>query len=129
MHVEGAERIAEAVAKYDVDRFVHVSSYNADPNSKSDFYRTKGRGEQAVRSIFPEATIVRPAPMFGWEDKLLNKFGGLQTVFTSNRLQQTCWPVHVSHAPSHTRAPPLPPSDSGLIRPRRPSTSAPRSRS
>ena len=41
VHVEGVERIAEAVAKYDVDRFIHVSSYNADVNSPSEFYRTK----------------------------------------------------------------------------------------
>ena len=41
--MEGAERIAEAVAKYDVDRFVHVSSYNADKNSPSEFFRTKVR--------------------------------------------------------------------------------------
>jgi NADH dehydrogenase (ubiquinone) 1 alpha subcomplex subunit 9 len=41
VHVEGAERIADAVAKYDVDRFIHVSSYNADPNSTSEFFRTK----------------------------------------------------------------------------------------
>jgi len=41
VHVEGAERIAEAVAKYDIDRFIHVSSYNADKNSPSDFLRTK----------------------------------------------------------------------------------------
>jgi len=41
VHIEGAERIAEAVAKYDVDRFVHVSSYNADPSSSSEFFATK----------------------------------------------------------------------------------------
>jgi NADH dehydrogenase (ubiquinone) 1 alpha subcomplex subunit 9 len=41
VHVEGAERIADAVAKYDVDRFIHVSSYNADLNSPSEFFRTK----------------------------------------------------------------------------------------
>ena len=41
VHVHGLERIVEAVAKYDVDRFVHVSSYNADPNSPSEFFRTK----------------------------------------------------------------------------------------
>ena len=43
VHVEGTERIAEAVAKYDVDRFIHVSSYNADKNSPSEFFRTKVR--------------------------------------------------------------------------------------
>jgi len=41
VHVEGAERIEDAVAKYDVDRFIHVSSYNADLKSPSEFYRTK----------------------------------------------------------------------------------------
>ena len=41
VHVEGTERIAEAVAKYDVDRFIHVSSYNANPHSPSEFFRTK----------------------------------------------------------------------------------------
>lgn len=43
VNVEGVERIAEAVAKYDVDRFIHMSSYNADENSPSEFFRTKVR--------------------------------------------------------------------------------------
>jgi NADH dehydrogenase (ubiquinone) 1 alpha subcomplex subunit 9 len=47
VHVEGAERIAEAVAKYDVDRFIHISSYNADPKSPSEFFRTKVRSSQS----------------------------------------------------------------------------------
>jgi len=29
------------VAKYDVDRFIHVSSHSADVNSPSEFYATK----------------------------------------------------------------------------------------
>lgn len=41
VHVEGAERIADAVAKYDVDRFIHVSSFNASLDSPSEFFRTK----------------------------------------------------------------------------------------
>ena len=46
VHVEGAERIAEAVAKYDVDRFIHVSSYNANKDSPSEFFRTKVNRKQ-----------------------------------------------------------------------------------
>lgn len=41
VNVEGVERIAEAVAKYDIDRFIHMSSYNADPDSPAEFFRTK----------------------------------------------------------------------------------------
>lgn len=40
-NVESVERIAEAVAKYDVDRFIHLSSYNADENSPSEYFQAK----------------------------------------------------------------------------------------
>lgn len=95
VHVEGTERIVEAAAKYDVDRFIHVSSYNADPTSTSDFFATKGRGEQIVRSIYPETTIVRPAPMFGFEDNLLIRLAGVYNLLTSNNMEERYWPVHV----------------------------------
>ncbi|TLD33997.1 hypothetical protein PspLS_01220, partial [Pyricularia sp. CBS 133598] len=94
VHVEGAERIAEAVAKYDVDRFIHVSSHNANLDSPSEFFRTKARGEQVVRSIFPETTIVRPAPVFGFEDNLLLKLASVVNLFTANHMQQKFNPVH-----------------------------------
>lgn len=94
VHVEGTERIAEAVAKYDVDRYIHVSSYNASLDSPSEFFRTKAMGEQAARSIYPETTIVRPAPMFGFEDNLLHKLAGVTNLFTSNHMQEKYWPVH-----------------------------------
>lgn len=94
VHVEGTERIAEAVAKYDIDRYIHVSSYNADPASPSEFYSTKGRGESVARSIFPETTIVRPAPTFGFEDRLLQDLASVFNVVTSNRYQQRLRPAH-----------------------------------
>ncbi|KAI9743294.1 MAG: NADH-ubiquinone oxidoreductase 40 kDa subunit [Claussenomyces sp. TS43310] len=94
VHVEGAERIADAVAKYDVDRFIHVSSYNADIDSPSEFFRTKARGEAVVKGIFPETTIVRPAPLFGFEDRLLHKLAGVTNLLTSNHMQERYWPVH-----------------------------------
>lgn len=96
VHVEGAERIAEAVAKYDIDRFIHMSSYNAIKDSSSEFFRTKARGEEVVRSIFPETTIVRPAPCFGFEDNLLHKVAGVTNLITSNHMRERFWPVHVS---------------------------------
>lgn len=94
VHVAGTERIVEAVAKYDIDRFVHVSSHNADKDSPSEFYRTKAQGEELARSIYPETTIVRPAPMFGFEDRLLHRLAGPANIFSSNWLQQSLWPVH-----------------------------------
>jgi hypothetical protein len=41
VHVTAAKRIAEAVVKYNVSRLIHVSSYNAQPTSESQFYASK----------------------------------------------------------------------------------------
>lgn len=76
MHVAGAERIAKAAAKCGVARLVHVSHLNAAPDSTSKLYRAKAEGEQRVREAFPHATIVRPAAMYGYEDKLLHNIFG-----------------------------------------------------
>lgn len=72
VHVAGAERIAKIAAEVGVGRLVHVSHLNASPDSTSVFYRAKYEGEERVKNAFPTATIVRPAAMFGYEDKLLN---------------------------------------------------------
>ncbi|KAH7350067.1 NADH-ubiquinone oxidoreductase 40 kDa subunit [Plectosphaerella cucumerina] len=101
VHVEGTERIVEAVAKYDVDRYIHMSSHSAALDSPSEFYRTKAQGEQVARSIFPETTIVRPAPIFGFEDKLLLRLAHALNLFTANNMQERFSPVHsldVGHA-------------------------------
>jgi len=95
VHVEGTHRIADAVAKYDIDRFIHVSSHSVHPESPSEFYRTKFRSEQVARDIFPETTIVRPSPMFGFEDRLLHRLAGAKNILTSNNMEERFWPVHV----------------------------------
>ncbi|EGX51201.1 hypothetical protein AOL_s00054g577 [Orbilia oligospora ATCC 24927] len=94
VHVEGTQRIAEAVAKYDIDRYIHVSSHNADLNSPSAFYRTKAEGELEARAIFPETTIVRPARVWGEEDRLLLFHAQKRYLITSNNLQERFRPVH-----------------------------------
>lgn len=53
-------------------RLVHVSHLNASVTSPSALYRTKAEGEERVNAAFQGATIVRPGPLFGYEDKLLN---------------------------------------------------------
>jgi NADH dehydrogenase len=77
IHVEGAHNFAEAARETGIKSLVHVSAIGADPESQSDYGRTKGEGEAAVRQAFPTATIVRPSLVFGPEDDLTNRFAGL----------------------------------------------------
>lgn len=81
--------MAQIAKEAGVERFVHVSALGASEDSSSSFFRSKVcliarchgftltffvcaraqfAGEEAVKSIYPDATILRPAPVFGWED-------------------------------------------------------------
>ena len=77
VHVEGAGNVAAAAAAEGAQALVHVSAIGADAASESDYGRTKGAGEQAVRKAFPGATIIRPSLVFGPEDELTNRFAGM----------------------------------------------------
>ena len=72
VNADGAELIAKVAADIGVPRFFHISHLNASPHSASKFYQSKAKGEDKVRAALPSATIVRPAAMYGYEDKLLN---------------------------------------------------------
>jgi uncharacterized protein YbjT (DUF2867 family) len=72
VHVEGAARVARIARQAGVQHLVHVSGIGADPHSSSTYIRSRGEGEGAVRAAFAEATIVRPAVMFGPGDAFIN---------------------------------------------------------
>ena len=71
VHVLGAARIAQACKDMDVERLVHFSAYNASYSSPSGFMVSKRTGEDVVRQIFPDATILKPSEIFGAEDRFL----------------------------------------------------------
>ena len=77
VHVEGARNVAEAAKKLGAQALVQVSAIGADPDSPSDYGRTKGEGERAVKKAFSKATIIRPSLVFGPEDKLTNRFASM----------------------------------------------------
>jgi NADH dehydrogenase (ubiquinone) 1 alpha subcomplex subunit 9 len=57
--------IAKAVkASPHVKRFIYISAAGADPNSHSKRLRTKWIGEQEVKEIYPNVTILRPTYIF-----------------------------------------------------------------
>jgi uncharacterized protein YbjT (DUF2867 family) len=77
VHVEGAQNVAKAAREQGCAALVHISAIGADPDSASDYGRTKAEGEAAVRKAFPKSTIVRPSLVFGPEDRLTNRFAAM----------------------------------------------------
>ena len=74
---EGADRIARIAAELGVGGMVQLSAIGADPESDSDYARTKGLGEAAVLKHMPGAVILRPSIIFGPEDQFFNRFGSM----------------------------------------------------
>jgi NADH dehydrogenase (ubiquinone) 1 alpha subcomplex subunit 9 len=100
IHVQVPKRIAEiAKTMPELERFVQISAVGASEDSTCEFLATKARGEKAVREVLPNATIVRSCHMFGWEDKLLNRWGMfaqfLPFMPVFDRGQQLMQPVHL----------------------------------
>ncbi|MBO1073190.1 complex I NDUFA9 subunit family protein [Roseomonas marmotae] len=70
-------RIGQAAAAAGVWRMVHVSAIGADPDSPSEYARSKAAGEAALRAAFPRATILRPSIVFGPDDQFFNRFAAM----------------------------------------------------
>jgi NADH dehydrogenase len=77
VHVDGARNVAAAAREAGAKALVHVSAIGADAHSPSNYGRTKGEGEAAVRDAFAGTTIVRPSLVFGPEDNLTNRFAAM----------------------------------------------------
>lgn len=77
IQVEGAGRIARLAAGRGISRMVHISAIGADPESESDYARTKAEGESAVLAAMPDAVILRPSIIFGPEDGFFNRFASM----------------------------------------------------
>jgi NADH dehydrogenase len=73
-------RIGAAAREAGVGRLVHVSAIGADPASPSLYARSKARGEEAVRSAFPGAVVLRPSIVFGPEDSFFNRFAAMARI-------------------------------------------------
>jgi len=95
VHTVGTELIAKIAKESGVERFIQVSHLNASESSPSKFYATKAEGEKRVKEVFPEATIVRPSALFGYEDKFLTNMAVWPIWWRLNHGETTVRPVHV----------------------------------
>jgi len=77
IHVEAARRVALTAHRHDVTRLIHVSALGASLTSPASSDRTKAEGQQAVRAVFLQATIVRPSLVFGEDDHFFNRFAAM----------------------------------------------------
>ncbi|KAL7579495.1 hypothetical protein ACA910_007872 [Epithemia clementina (nom. ined.)] len=86
------QKLARICRDMQVDHFVHVSSASASPTAKSEWSRTKFAGEEAIKGIYPWATIIRPTQLFGRDDRLLTDMARMQRFYLAIYLvDKTYW--------------------------------------
>ncbi len=98
VHVIGARNIAEAAAASGVPSLVHISAIGADPEAESAYGRSKGEGEAAVRTAFPQATIIRPSIAFGQEDDFINRLARMARLMPILPVIRPDWKLQPVHA-------------------------------
>jgi NADH dehydrogenase len=77
LHVEAARRVALAAKKAGALRLIHVSALGAAKGAPALSDRTKAEGEEVVRAVFPETTIVRPSLVFGSGDHFFTRWAAM----------------------------------------------------
>ncbi|TMV94199.1 complex I NDUFA9 subunit family protein [Thioclava sp. BHET1] len=77
VQTEGAARVARLAAEQGIGQLVQISAIGANPESDSEYARTKAAGEKAVLDAYPNAVILRPSVIFGNEDGFFNKFAAM----------------------------------------------------
>ena len=77
IHVFGAEASATAARDCGARQFFQMSAIGADPDSASDYAKSKAEGEARARAAFPGAIVIRPSIVFGPEDDFFNRFAAM----------------------------------------------------
>jgi uncharacterized protein YbjT (DUF2867 family) len=80
-HVALPQSLAAACKQAGVKRIVHISALGAALDAPSMYQRSKARGEAVLTSSGLDVTVLRPSVIFGADDKFLNMFAKLQSVF------------------------------------------------
>jgi len=74
VHTFGSGEAARAARAAGASAFIQISGLGADAHADNRYIASKGRAEDAARSAFPDAVILRPSVVFGPEDEFLNRF-------------------------------------------------------
>jgi uncharacterized protein YbjT (DUF2867 family) len=74
LHEAGARRVAASARRLGVKQLIYVSALGAGRTAPALADRSKAAGEAAVRTAFPDATIIRPSLVYGSDDHFFNGF-------------------------------------------------------
>jgi uncharacterized protein YbjT (DUF2867 family) len=72
LHVTATENMLAVARDAGITRYLHMSALGTRPGARSEYHRTKWRGEEAVRASGLAWTIFRPSVIFGPGDGFIS---------------------------------------------------------
>jgi NADH dehydrogenase (ubiquinone) 1 alpha subcomplex subunit 9 len=64
VHCEVPTRIAQIAKECEIPTFIHVSAMSQNKNSASEWSRSKAKGEESIRQVFPETVRFFSSKLF-----------------------------------------------------------------
>lgn len=81
VHVNVAQRVAEATRLVGTPRLLHMSALNADENGPSEYLRSKGKAQKLLLGMEGlNITTFSPSVIFGEDDSFFNRFAELLSI-------------------------------------------------
>ena len=72
IHVEVVRNLLDEAKRAGVKRFIHISALGTSDRPASEYFRTKWKAEQLIKTSGIPYIILRPSLVFGPEDKFFN---------------------------------------------------------
>lgn len=76
LHRQAVEKLVHHAQAAGVRRLIHMSALGARPDAASEYHRTKGLGEQALRGAALDWTIFRPSVIHGPDGEFMRMLMG-----------------------------------------------------
>jgi uncharacterized protein YbjT (DUF2867 family) len=81
VHIDVAQRVAEATRSVGTPRLLHMSALNADEDGPSQYLRTKGKAQNLLLEMEGlNVTTFSPSVIFGEGDSFFNRFAQLLSI-------------------------------------------------
>lgn len=80
IHIKGAERIAKACTRANIDQLIHISALLNHPHKKSKYAITKENAEDVIKKAFKNVSILRPSLIYGPDDHFFNTFAKIAKI-------------------------------------------------
>ena len=74
IHINFPELIASLSKTYELDQLIHISALGIDESKDSKYAMSKLEGENKIKEIFPNSTILRPSVVYSVDDNFTTTF-------------------------------------------------------